>query len=96
MQHFTAEIGNVGSKEGEHGLNWRVVQTLLHLRGEPADCETNTDSTRGHEQKLQARLRQRKGTGHDRGNRETEGDERSGIVDQAFAFEDDNNPAGHS
>ncbi len=96
MQHFTAEIGNVGSEEGEHGLYGRIVQTLLYLRREPADRETNTDPARGHEEKLQARLRQRKGAGHDSGDRETERDERSGVVDQAFAFENDNNPARHA
>src|SRR5207253_156469 len=80
----------------EHGLYGRIVQTLLYLRREPADGEANTDSARGHEEKLQARLRQRKGARHDCSDCETEGNERSGVVDETFAFEDDNNPAGHA
>src|SRR5437667_11802866 len=36
MQPFTAEVGNVRRKQGEHCLNWRIVQTLLQLRCQPA------------------------------------------------------------
>ena len=83
MQPFAAEIGDVRSKEREHGLDRRIVQTLLHLRGELADGKTNTHSARGHEQELQARLGQRKGASHDGGDSETEGDKGSGVIYQA-------------
>ena len=53
MKHFPAEIGDVGSKQGEHGLHRRIVQTLLHLRRQPARRETDPDATRGDEKKLQ-------------------------------------------
>ena len=66
------------------------------MRRQPADGETNTDSARGDEEELQARLRQRKCAGHDSSDCETEGDKGSSVVDQAFAFEDDNNPARHA
>ena len=65
------------------------------VASQPTARPTQT-AARGHEQKLQARLRQRKGASHDGGDSETEGDKGSGVVDQAFAFEDDNNLARHA
>ena len=94
-KHFPAEVSDVGSKQGEHGLHRRIVQTLLHLRRQPASGETDPDATRGDEKKLQARLPQRKGPGQHGRNRETERDEGSGVVHQALAFENDHDLAGH-
>src|SRR5436305_6393488 len=95
VQPFTAEVGNVRRKQGEHCLHWRIVQTLLQLRCQPAHGETNTDAARGDKKKLESQLSQRKGTGHHGGHCETERDKRSGDVYQAFTFENDNNLAGH-
>ena len=95
MQPFTAEVGDVRRKEGEHCLHWRIVQPPLHLRGQPAHAETNTNAARGDKKKLQARLPQRKAPGQHGSHREAKGDKRSGIVYQALAFEDDNDLAGH-
>src|SRR5438132_3454446 len=39
---------------------------------------------------------QRKASGHRGGHRETEGDERSGVVDQALPFENNNDFTRHS
>jgi hypothetical protein len=77
------------------GLNGRIVQTLLHLGRQPAGGESNSDAARGDEKKLHARLPERKGPGQHGGHRETERDERRGVVHQALAFEDDNDLAGH-
>src|SRR5438046_10523396 len=93
MQPFTAEVGNVRRKKGEHCLNWRIVQTLLQLRCQPAHGETNTDAARGDKKKPQARLLQRKSAGHHGGHCETERDKRSSVVYQTLSFEDDNNLA---
>ena len=95
MQPFAGEVGNVRSKQGEHGLNGRIVQTLLHLRRQPAGGETNSDAARGDEKKLHARLPERKAPGQHGGHRETERDERSSVVHQALAFENDSDLARH-
>ena len=95
VQLFPAEVGHVRSKQREHGLHRRIVQTLLHLRRQPAHGEADSDAARGDEKKLHARLPERKAPGQHGGHRETERDERSGVVHQALAFEDDNDLAGH-
>src|SRR4030095_3036170 len=95
MQPLTAEVGNGRRKKGEHCLDWRIVQTLLQLRGQPAHGETNTDAPHGDKKKPQARLPERKGAGHDGGHCETERDKSRGVVYQTLACEEDNNLSGY-
>ena len=52
MQLFPAEVGNVRSQQGEHGLNRRIIQTLLYLRRQPSGGETDSDAARGNNKKL--------------------------------------------
>ena len=96
MKLFAAEVGNVRRKQGEQCLNRRIVQTLLQLDYEPAHDEANADAAGGDKEKLQARLGQRKRAGHHGGYCKTERDKRTGVVDQAFSFEDDNDLARHA
>ena len=58
VQFFSAEVGNVWSKQREHCLNWRIVQALLQLRCQPTHGEPNTNAARGDKKKLQACLPQ--------------------------------------
>src|SRR5439155_19511019 len=95
VQPFTTEVGDVRRKQGEHCLNWRIVQTLLQLRCQPAHGETDTDAARGDKKESQARLLQRKGASHYGGHCETERDKRSGVVYETLSFEDDDNLVGY-
>src|SRR5438552_4465579 len=56
MDRFATEIRKIRREQREHCLNRRIIQTLLHLRRQPAYYEANTDTATGYEKKLQNRL----------------------------------------
>ncbi len=68
-------------------LNRRTIHALVKPHRQPADDETDHDSTDADDEKLHAGVRQRKRTGQHCRHGETIGDQRRRVVDQAFAFQ---------
>ena len=71
---------------------WAQIAELCAQR-KPANRQANEDSTQPNNKETERCLRQRKGTGHECGHRESVSDERAGIVDQAFALQNCYDPA---
>src|SRR6478752_6221000 len=82
VEPFRREVGQKRSEERDGDLNRRIVETSLN----PPHDEAG-DTTEGDKNKASGRCSYRKFSRQCRRDRELQGDEGSGVVDQALAFE---------
>ncbi len=95
MDRLGGEVGEEGRDEGQRGVQHRVLDVATHDREHGGDAQPDEKAATDGQREVAQDLPHAhgRGDGHDRGPQRDQG---GGVVDQALALEDRDDPSGHA
>src|SRR5436190_9638093 len=89
MHLFGGQISDEGREQRECDLDWWIIQMALYPAHRHANKQSNSGAACCRPHKPPRRIRRRESASNEGGNRKLQRDQRSGIIYQTLALEDD-------
>jgi hypothetical protein len=96
VQLLGGKEGGVAGEERDGDLGQRVVESAPDLCDDPSDGQANSDAAAGGDGEPERRFQERETSGGGGAQSHAVGDESGGVVDQALALDQVDDPSGYA